>query len=64
MTKKDRLISILALIFAVFLFVCTVINLFAGNIGAAICGLAAGGFLMCVWYVYREKSKKDGESKQ
>lgn len=64
MTKKEKRISALLLAFSLFLFICTVINLFTGHIGAAICSLAAGGFLMCVWYVYREKSGKDGESKQ
>ena len=64
MTKKEKLISALLLAFSVFLFICALINLFTGHIGAAICGLAAGGFCMCVWYVYRNKSEKNDESKQ
>lgn len=64
MTKKEKLISALLLGFCAFLFICALINFFTGHIGAAICGLAAGGFCMCVWYVYRNKSGKNDESKQ
>lgn len=64
MAKKRKTLSTLLPAFSVFLFICTIINLFTGHIGAAICGLAAGGFCMCIWYVYQSKSNKDGESKQ
>lgn len=64
MNKKGNRLSTLLLAFSIFLFICTIINLFAGHIGAAICGLAAGGFCMCIWYVYQNKSNNDDESKQ
>jgi len=64
MTKKEKLMSTLLLTFSVFLFICTLINLFTGHIGAAICSLAAGAFFMCIWYVYYNKNNKDGENEQ
>lgn len=64
MTKKEKRLSALLLGFCVFLFICALINFFAVHIGAAICSLAAGGFFMCIWYVYFRKNQNDGESKQ
>lgn len=64
MTKKEKRLSTLLLGFCAFLFICALINLFAGNIGAAICSLVPVAFFMCIWYVYYNKNSKDGKNKQ
>lgn len=64
MSKKEKRISTLSLIFSIFLFLCTVINLFNGNIGAAIGGFGAGIFYLSLYTVAYKKSQKDKENKQ
>jgi len=56
MTKKEKRISTLCLIFSIFLFLCTVINFAGRNMGAAIAGLGAGVFYLSIFIVIREKS--------
>ena len=64
MNKKEKRIFILFLIFSVFLFLCTVINFASGHIGAAIGGLGAGGFYLCLYFAAYEKSRNHGENKK
>lgn len=64
MNKKEKRISILFLIFSIFLFLCTIINFVNGHIGATIGGFGAGIFYLSFYLVAYEKSQKDKESKQ
>ena len=64
MRKKEKRISILFLIFSIFLFLCTVINLTNRHIGAAIGGFGSGFFYLSLYLVAYEKSQKDKENKQ
>ncbi len=64
MTKKEKRISILCFIFSIFLFLCAVINITAGQIGAAIGSLGAGFFYLSISYVTYKKGLKDKENKQ
>lgn len=64
MNKKEKRIPVLLLIFSVFLFLCTVINFANGHIGAAIGGLGAGGFCLCLSFAADEKSRNHGENKR
>ncbi len=59
MNKKEKRMSISALIFSIFLFLCAVINLEGGNIGAAICSFGSGIFYLCLFSGYYQKSQKD-----
>jgi len=61
MNKKEKCISILFLIFSIFLFLCAVINFANRHIGAAIGSFGAGIFYLSFAYV---KSQKDKENKQ
>jgi len=56
--KKEKRISILFLIFSIFLFLCSVINFASGQIGAAIGGLGSGIFYLSLSFVAYEKSQK------
>ncbi len=62
MNKKEKRISVLCLIFSIFLFLCTVINLVNRHIGAAIAGLGSGIFFLSIFLVAYEKSQKDKET--
>jgi len=64
MNKKEERRAILFLIFSIFLFLCTVINLANRHIGAAIAGFGAGIFYLSFFLVAYEKSQKDNENKQ
>ncbi len=64
MNKKERRISILCLIFSIFLFLCTVINFANKQIGAAIGGFGSGIFYLSFSFVAYEKSQKGEETKQ
>lgn len=61
MNKKEKRKSVLFLAFAVFLFLCSVINFAKGHVGAAVGGLGAGVFYLCMFSAANEKSKKDIE---
>ncbi len=63
MSKKEKRLSILSLMFSMFLFLCTVINFANRNIGAAIAGFGAGIFYLSLFLVAYEKSQKDKENK-
>lgn len=65
MNKKEKRISVLLLIFSVFLFLCTVINFANGHIGA--CdngGLGAEGSVCACHFAADEKSRNHGENKR
>lgn len=64
MNKKERRMSILCLIFSVFLFLCAVINFASGKIGAAIGSLGSGIFFLSLFTVAHEKSQKNKENSQ
>jgi len=64
MNKKEERISILFLIFSIFLFLCTVINFANGHIGAAIGGLGAGIFYLSFSFVAFGKSQQDKDHNQ
>jgi len=59
MSKKEKRISILFLVFSIFLFLCSILNFAAGHMGAAIGGLGAGIFYLSFFYVAYEKSQKE-----
>lgn len=58
MKNKEKRIAIGGFVFSAFLFLCTVINLFSGHIGAAIGGLGAGIFFLAISFVAYKKSKE------
>ncbi len=58
MSKKEKYIAVLCLIFSIFIFVCGVINVTQGNIGAAIASFGSGVFYFCIFLVLREKGQK------
>jgi len=59
MNEKEKRIAVLCLVFSVFLFLCTVINLTGGNIGAAVAGFGSGIFYLCISFVLYQKNPKD-----
>ena len=64
MRKKEKRLSILSLLFSIFLFLCAIINLASKHIGAAIGGFGAGVFYLSLFFVAREKSQNGKESEQ
>lgn len=63
MNPKEKRISVLCLIFSIFLFLCTVINFANRKFGAALGGFGAGIFYLCLFLVAYEKRQKDQENK-
>jgi len=61
MNKKEKRISILFFVFSIFLFLCSVLNLATGHIGAAIGGLGAGIFYLSFSYVAYKKIQKENK---
>ncbi len=62
MSKKEKRLSNLSLIFSIFLFLCAVINVAAGNIGAAIGGFGSGFFYLSLFLAAHEKDQKAEEA--
>ncbi len=58
MNKKKKRLSMLCLIFFLFLFLCTVINIAGGHIGGAMAGFGAGIFFLSFYLVYKGKENK------
>lgn len=61
MNKKEQRLSIVGLIFSIFLFLCAVIDLVNGHILGAFCALCAGIFFSAVSY---RNIKRNTENKQ
>ncbi len=57
MDKNEKIIVIGGLALSVFLFLCAVINLFSGHIGAAIGSLGSGFFFFAISSSVYKKSK-------
>lgn len=58
MDKKEKRIAVGGLLLSVFLFLCAVINLLSGHIGAAIGSLGAGIFFFALSSSAYKKEKK------
>ncbi len=56
--KKAKRVAAAGLGLALFLFVCAVINIVNGHIGATIASVGAGIFFLALSFVTYEKSKK------
>lgn len=63
MSKKEKRMFILLLVFSVFLLICAIINVFTGHIWAAVCVIGAMIFYWCIYYAYHEKAKNGEEDK-
>lgn len=59
MKRKEKRLPTVALIFSIFLFIVTVINLVRGNIGAAISGFGAGCFFFILSRGLRDSQRND-----
>ena len=57
MGKKGKRITIGGLVLSAFLFLCAVINLFSGHIGAAIAGLGAGFSFFTLSLAYKKEQE-------
>ena len=63
MDKKEKSIAIGGLVLSVFLFLCAVINLFSGHIGAAIGSLGSGFFFFALSLsAYKKANKPNGDT--
>ncbi len=58
MDKNEKIIVIGGLALSVFLFLCAVINLFSGHIGAAIGSLGSGFFFFAISSAVYKKAKE------
>ncbi len=57
MGKKEKYMAIGGFALSAFLFLCAVINLLSGHIGAVIGSLGAGIFFFCISFAAYQKSK-------